>query len=1140
MGGSTRTTPFVNSKRAAKKVKKPSFVGQVNLDLIRVDKDPTVPPEARFKTWIVRPGGYTFIGTRPWNDCHVGGVSPTSEPVRGLVFITDVVIDVDREELEEIGPPLSQFPIRVFFSGGGWHLHVPVYAWTTEANARKLFNYFREVARSSIPGVDVPAISPWHNIRTVATPSPSTGLIKRYICTNAPFMLIDLERVLELIPEEKPKVQSYEPEIKTFVSKLLIDIWKRGIREGEKRGGITGRNTAAFISATVLRERLDLKKAAAFLLAWNRRNTPPLDEAELWSSARAVFGDLEEDVEPMTEEEYVRTVLSFERSRFAARDQRISEGVPSESVELSRRRGAEINGPQETRRFDSIQSAESAPSRREGERCEVGEGVPRCDYSGSISQRSANGFSGIGSGLLCLRSGKESVQERLESACRLDYPDGGNAKDRREVYSSERYDGQIRAVKEGPKMEGPLTLYTHGDELLVFYSGDQKRSYPVYQALVSPRVYADAEDVIKLKGEGARFINLFRDRLPKKSEDEYAIYSPETTWLILQSMKRGMPVRVNSHRSIGDVGMFAFDIEVVHDGRGMPDPNNPDHRIAVLSLCYYRSGMKPLTEVFIGDEKFLIQKFFEKLQQMRPEIICGHNIFGFDIPYILKRAELHGIRPFPSFDWSFRRRTKRLAERTIEVQELRIAGAEVIDTLVLAQMWDVYYRQLESYGLKEIARALGVAEIDRDIIDRNRIEWYLENDVETLRRYAAFDALEAARVCEALVPPFFELTKFVPVTLSDAIFGGSGQMFDLMLVAHYLERKEALPPRNPAIKQNTGAYTDVFVRGVVRGSVVHGDVASLYPSIMLEHAVAPRNDRLGAFQFYLNDLTRRRLEIKKESKQATPERRRVLDAQSNAMKIIINSAYGMLSFAGAYFRDAEKGEFVAVEGQRVLKTILETIRQLGGRPVQCDTDGVLFLGSREMVEEINKRLREKWSRITFEFEDVYPAVVIWKKKNYVIFKSDGSVVRKGGFFRSRRNEPFIRALIDRVVELIANGAFDEAEREIDRVKRRVENRELTAEEIVTSVAVTEDPEKSGRNLPQYVVGRKIGARVGEKVRFYIRDNGAKTYKLKAYDAAAPIEEFCGNYHVGFYLKKLKTVEKSLRELIILSRNEWSY
>ena len=1138
-GGSTRTTPFVEKKRVKKRVRKPEIKGTVNLDLIRVDKNPTVPPNARFKTWIVRGNKYSYIGNLPFNASHRGGRAPTSEVVDGRVFITDVIIDVDREDLKEIGPPLSSFPLRVFFSGGGWHLHIPVYAWTTPRNARRLFNYFRSVASRSIEGVDVPTISPWHNIRTVGTPSPSTGLIKRYICTNAPFMLLDLDEVFKIIPEEERKeVSGYSSDVKTFISPLLIRIWKRGISEGQRIGGIVGRNTAAFISASALVERIGPERAAAFLLRWNRRNNPPLDEDELYVAARAVFSEVEE-VEPMSEDEYVRTILSFERSCIQKGNKRISERVYKESMEVPRCRRAEENGYGRSRGFDSIQSSACSTSGGEDSGSEVGREVSGYDHSRSISQRKSNGYGCVKGGPLRVRLSGESIRKEVEGNGRVGRSNGSREEATRCYDSFEGYDRQINPTGKDKQMEGPLTIFDDGSKLTVFFSGDRSRTYTSYRALVSPRVYADADRVIKLRGNGARFINLFTDRLPKRSEDEYGIYSPETVWLILSSMKHKRPVRINSHRSLKDVGIFAFDIEVVHDGRGMPDPSNPDHRIAVLSMCFYRSGMKPLIKVFIDEEKNLIKEFFNTLKKVRPEIIVGHNIFGFDIPYIIKRAELHGITPFPSFEWRLRKRSKRLAERSIEVDELKLSGADVIDTMILAQMWDVYYRALESYGLKEIAKALGVVETDRDIIDRDRISWYLKNDLETLRRYAAHDALEAARVCEALLPPFFELTKFVPVTLSDAVFYGSGQMFDLMLVAHYLERGVALPPRNPAGKQETGAYTDVFIRGVVRGDIVHGDVASLYPSIMLEHNVKPSNDRLNAFQFYLNDLTEKRLNIKKRSKAASPDERRVLDAQSNAMKIIINSAYGMLGFNGAYFRDIEKGEFVAKEGQRVLRLILDTIRKLGGTPVQCDTDGVLFKGKKEMVEEINRAIKTKWSRISFEFESVYPAVVIWKKKNYVIIKEDGSVAKKGGFFRSRRNEPFIRKLIDDVVGLIVKGNYDGAERLIEEVKMRVENRKLTADEIVTTVAVTEDPNTSGRNLPQYYVARKTGARIGEKVRYYVKDNGVKTYKLRAYEAAEPIENYNFDYHVGFYLKKLKTVEKNLKQLIEVSRERES-
>ena len=50
-----------------------------------------------------------------------------------------------------------------------------------------------------------------------------------------------------------------------------------------------------------------------------------------------------------------------------------------------------------------------------------------------------------------------------------------------------------------------------------------------------------------------------------------------------------------------------------------------------------------------------------------------------------------------------------IAERTITYRKYEIFGRHIIDTWILAQHYDIATRELQSFGLKEIARHFGVA-----------------------------------------------------------------------------------------------------------------------------------------------------------------------------------------------------------------------------------------------------------------------------------------------------------------------------------------------------------------------------------------------------------------------------------------------
>src|SRR5207247_1764319 len=74
----------------------------------------------------------------------------------------------------------------------------------------------------------------------------------------------------------------------------------------------------------------------------------------------------------------------------------------------------------------------------------------------------------------------------------------------------------------------------------------------------------------------------------------------------------------------------------------------------------------------------------------------------------------------------------------------------------------------------------------------------------------------------------------------------------------YFRQRHGIPEL-PLPQTFEGGYTDIFFTGVAR-NVWHCDVASLYPSIMLQFDCFPQSDRLEIFRHLLTDLRTFRLE----------------------------------------------------------------------------------------------------------------------------------------------------------------------------------------------------------------------------------------------------------------------------------------
>ena len=111
--------------------------------------------------------------------------------------------------------------------------------------------------------------------------------------------------------------------------------------------------------------------------------------------------------------------------------------------------------------------------------------------------------------------------------------------------------------------------------------------------------------------------------------------------------------------------------------------------------------------------------------------------------------------------------------------------------------------------------------------------------------------------------------------------------------------------------------------GVFR-QVLHFDVASLYPSLLLHIGRNPKNDTLGVFIPLLRRLREYRLKYKLLAKQSPGEEERAeAQARQTNFKILINSFYGYLGFSGARFGDGELAAEVTRRGRELLQQLID-------------------------------------------------------------------------------------------------------------------------------------------------------------------------------------------------------------------------
>jgi len=518
-------------------------------------------------------------------------------------------------------------------------------------------------------------------------------------------------------------------------------------------------------------------------------------------------------------------------------------------------------------------------------------------------------------------------------------------------------------------------------------------------------------------------------------------------------------------------------------------PDQQGAQVLMIALSDTR-GYEALLD---GDEKQMIEQLVERIQALDPDVIEGHNLFGFDLPYLAARAQALGVPLRLGRDGSELRfgspRQCIIGANSRTFTPAFAHGRHLIDTYLSVQRFDIGRGDLESYGLKEVAQQLGIAAPDRIYLEREQIPDLWRTNPETVRRYCLQDVHETRRLAELTLPTEFYQCQMLPDTLQNLATIGTGEKANLLFLRAYLAEGYAVPAPQEA-REYPGGYAEVRRVGLIP-RIVKADVESLYPSVMLRYGIKPSADHLNVFLPTLERLRRLRLEAKARAKQTQGAESAYWDGLQNSFKILVNSYYGYLG-APFHFNDYDAAEQVTLTGQELVKQIAAEIERQGGMVVEIDTDGVYFQPPPEVqteadevafVEQVGRVLPEG---IRLAYDGRYRAMLSLKTKNYVLQGYDGKLTFKGASLRSRADEKFGREFLNNAIQWLLNGEPERVSAEYRRLARAILNGEVDIEQLCRRERVTQKSKQPTHPLYPLAVRFQIG----DYIMVYRRRDGS--------------------------------------------------
>ena len=292
----------------------------------------------------------------------------------------------------------------------------------------------------------------------------------------------------------------------------------------------------------------------------------------------------------------------------------------------------------------------------------------------------------------------------------------------------------------------------------------------------------------------------------------------------------------------------------------------------------------------------------------------------------------------------------------------------------------------------------------------------------------------------------------------------------------------------------------------------------------------------------------RRDEVKRMMRNASGDQRVYLDGVQNALKILMNTFYGVLASAFYRFTNPELGASVTAFARETILNLIGDLKKDGFRVIYGDTDSVFIESKKENVADavaLGKQLSSDISKklnVIIEFEKIMdPFFSHGAKKRYVgtiVYPEQdrGQMLVRG--YEVRRTDSFdlqseaLQTVFDYLMKRDIEGARTYAE---DIVRRLLEgDRSLGIEKLVISRSVKdENSYANADSMANVRAARKLQERgerfiPGMKVSWIVTDSNVTPQEVEPYVDG---EDFKDEPDWQYYARRVEeTVNRVLESL----------
>ncbi|XP_029955043.1 DNA polymerase alpha catalytic subunit isoform X3 [Salarias fasciatus] len=440
-------------------------------------------------------------------------------------------------------------------------------------------------------------------------------------------------------------------------------------------------------------------------------------------------------------------------------------------------------------------------------------------------------------------------------------------------------------------------------------------------------------------------------------------------------------------------------------------------------------------------ERTLLGFFLAKMHKIDPDMLVGHDIFGFDLEVLLQRISVCKVPHWSKVGRLRRANMPKLGGRSGFAEKSATCGRLVCDVEISAKE----LIRCKSYHLTELAAQ--VLKTERTTVPQEEIRNLYSDSPHLL--YLLEQTWTDAKLilqimCELNVLPLaLQITNIAGNVMSRTLMGGRSERNEFLLL-HAFHDKNYIVPDKPSFRKTQlelvegeedvdagkgkrkkkAAYAGGLVLdpkvGFYDKFVLLLDFNSLYPSIIQEFNICfttvereaynskkrkneqddeseeipeipDPNLEMGILPKEIRKLVERRKHVKQLMKQQdiNPDVYLQYDIRQKALKLTANSMYGCLGFSFSRFYAKPLAALVTHKGREILMHTKDMVQKMNLEVIYGDTDSIMINTNSRALDEVFKlgnkvkaEVNKLYKLLEIDIDGVFKSLLLLKKKKY--------------------------------------------------------------------------------------------------------------------------------------------------------------